>query len=509
MAGAAAAAPPPPPLSPHAAAPLPPTAKEAAAAAEAVAAGLPLLPSGGPRRPADELVQDVNRLMEVVRQEVTALMLEGVQKTASFCASQCAKHVVAARREMHQRLTEQRRDFERQGLLPRCRSVSPAATGGTGGATSLVSPAAALCTPRRLCNGGSSGGGGAAERPGRGLLWPHALPHGDAEGVPSLPAVRSIVHQPVGTAALTPRSFAAAAGVGHGAGAGYGNAAPTPAGASVLLVQSPRLTPRVTPRTTGLLHGGGGSGGSGGGCGHGGAEPPSPEALATAAAYDTYIDAHDAVQTLEERTRMASRAMELIEEALKVANEAGSRTVSDSGFLAAVTPPQEGSRTPRGSTPRQTATPPPAVTPPRAGTVDGSGHHRAGGGGAWDGPPAAFGEDRHNYDDDDYLAPHAPEPVVTQPAMPSTMSPAPATPNGGGHPSSAAASSKGCGGGGQATPSKVPAAATGEQTSSNTPRSSRERVCQPDAGGAEKRSRSAASASSAESSIPARDLFGF
>lgn len=94
---------------------------------------------------SDSVSLDVSRLMEVVRQEVTALMLDGIQKTASFCASQCAKHVVAARREMHQRLTEQKYELDRlQGGQSRvCSSLTPSCVASPG------STAFSTLTPRK------------------------------------------------------------------------------------------------------------------------------------------------------------------------------------------------------------------------------------------------------------------------------------------------------------------------------------------------------------------------
>mmetsp|Transcript_50907 Transcript_50907/g.80757 ORF Transcript_50907/g.80757 Transcript_50907/m.80757 type:complete len:366 (-) Transcript_50907:26-1123(-) len=86
---------------------------------------------------SDAVTVDIAKLMEAIRQEVTTLMLDGVQKTASFCASQCAKHVVAARREMHQRLLDQRSEFERiQGV--RLQGLSSGSCSATPGSTSFA-----------------------------------------------------------------------------------------------------------------------------------------------------------------------------------------------------------------------------------------------------------------------------------------------------------------------------------------------------------------------------------
>lgn len=99
---------------------------------------------------SDIVMVDVGRLMETVREEVTALMLDGVQKTASFCASQCAKHVVAARREMHQRLVEQKTEYERLHGVHFRGGMSPAmSTGVPTYAASPASTAFAMGTPRK------------------------------------------------------------------------------------------------------------------------------------------------------------------------------------------------------------------------------------------------------------------------------------------------------------------------------------------------------------------------
>lgn len=67
---------------------------------------------GPPGRPS-ELAFDVDRLMEDMRQEVMSLMMDGMQRTASYCASLCAERVVAARREMTQQWSQERRELER------------------------------------------------------------------------------------------------------------------------------------------------------------------------------------------------------------------------------------------------------------------------------------------------------------------------------------------------------------------------------------------------------------
>jgi len=91
--------------------------------------------------------------MEVVRQEVTALMLDGIQKTASFCASQCAKHVVAARREMHQREMHLRHEFERLHGVPfRGLTPGPSSAYPSGPPTGFATPGSTAFggTPRKM-----------------------------------------------------------------------------------------------------------------------------------------------------------------------------------------------------------------------------------------------------------------------------------------------------------------------------------------------------------------------
>lgn len=146
--------------------------------------------------------------MDSVREEVMALMLDGMQKTASFCASLCAERVVAARRELQRRWADERRELERSLY------------GGGGGdfGTSMATPVAT------------------------GLL-PFAPPR--------------------------PESVASLGG--------------------------------ASPRGAASFLGG----------------PPSES-------YDaSFIDAYDAVQTLEERTNMAARAMDLLDEALQAATGPG------------------------------------------------------------------------------------------------------------------------------------------------------------------------------------------
>lgn len=162
--------------------------------------------------------------MEAVREEVTQLMLEGVQKTASYCASVCAERIVAARRDMQRRFAEERREMERlYGVGSRAAASSP------------VTVPLDLFAP-----------------------WKN-------EAATFSPAPSVI--------------------------AGAGLAAFT----SSLVAGLDDARPDASPYN--LL-----------------------DDLASAAAYDVaFVDAYDAVQTLEERTNMASRAMDLLDEALQTA----------------------------------------------------------------------------------------------------------------------------------------------------------------------------------------------
>lgn len=200
---------------------------------------------------------DVPRLMEVVRQEVTLIMQDSVSKAASFCASQCAKHVVAARRELHQKLLEQKSEHERLhgqrfgGLSPATSTGAPTPTPGAGatpGSTAFaINTPVSNATPRK------------AVMPGIPPLAPGAF---------SRDSGMAAAHS-----AMTPLS------------ARSGN---------------------VTPLVTGF------------------------DEMACVS-YDAYIGVHDAVQTLEERTKMAVNAMEAIEKAINLPMESAQATNSQAG----------------------------------------------------------------------------------------------------------------------------------------------------------------------------------
>lgn len=230
-------------------------------AVAAAAAPVPphMLPGHGAhrRRFADDLMIDMNQLMEAVREEVTALMLDGVHKTASLCASTCAQHVVAARRQMHQRLKGRN-----GGTTPNSMPTPTNSTGFLG------------LTPRQHLR---------------------ALPRVAAVEARGAPATASNMPRPIPIYTPVPGCSLDQAAADDdqndvpGAFVFAGSRGATP----------PNLTPRMTPSTNGVF----------------------PDSLDSSMAYDTLVDTRDAVQSLEDKTRMASRAMELIEEAIKVATD--------------------------------------------------------------------------------------------------------------------------------------------------------------------------------------------
>lgn len=251
---------------------------------------------------AEDLALDVTRLMDGVREEVMALMLEGMQKSASFCASLCAERIVAARREMQKRWADERRELERlYGLPP------------TGPAPRSASPATAGFAAAALSASAAGGSGLFAAPP---TVEPSA---------PSLPPTCTVpkISQPDVPLSLTgPRK-------------GKMSASPL------------RPPPRVPPvaLTTHLFASMPSAAGAGRVTPFSGMTPRSASHLNGSAAllgesYDaSFIDAYDAVQTLEERTNMAARAMDLLDEALQAATDGCRTPLEHSGGSAAVEPP--------------------------------------------------------------------------------------------------------------------------------------------------------------------------
>jgi len=238
-------------------------------------------------RPSDALLaKDIGLLMDTVREDVTALMLEGVQKTASFCASLCAERVVAARRELQRRWKEERYELEKYG---RGGTGVPNAGGANAGTTPRSTPRATpRATPRDIAAEGEL-----KFRIGNPVVSKAAVPPNFE--INPRPAYSPIIRSAscIGGSLANPMDFNYCGMDGTR----------TPQGAT------PRTTPRIVSRD--LL-----------------SAPQhlpvssargeaSPDRIATAEYDAAYIDAHDAVQTLEERTHAASHAMKLIEETLQ------------------------------------------------------------------------------------------------------------------------------------------------------------------------------------------------
>eukprot|EP00439_Symbiodinium_sp_Y106_P013288 s2147_g1.t3 len=203
---------------------------------------IPVAPGGAPgslramasgtHPPLPDLALDVSCLMDAVRQEVTQLMQEGVQKTASYCASLCAERIVTARREMQRRWAEERRELERlYGLPPNCGAGTPMSSSAR-------------------CSGTSRMALAPASRAGS--------VHSSHEGF-----------QPMSS---------------QQAGGAQSSSFPSKAG-----LKAPRASEEHLQHNLD----------------------------------STFIDAYDAVQTLEERNQQAARAMQLLDEALRAAESAG------------------------------------------------------------------------------------------------------------------------------------------------------------------------------------------
>jgi len=160
------------------------------------------------------------------------LMQEGVQKTASYCASICAERVVSARREMQRRWAEERRELER------IYGLAPGSGFGTPSSSRLnTTPRMALAPTSRQ-----------ASRPGSCNSW-------------STPCQELPATSPLNEGAPLQAAFPSS---------------------------------KVDEEDAGQQN-----------------------------LDSSFIDAYDAVQTLEERNHQAARAMQLLDEALKAAETAG------------------------------------------------------------------------------------------------------------------------------------------------------------------------------------------
>lgn len=197
------------------------------------------------------VVVDVRQIMDQVHREVTELLLEGVQKAAHICAAECAKQVVAARREMYQHFQAQQR-----GPSPLSAPLSAPRSPAVASSLPVIpGPIRSMASPTAVLAGSQAGGHAAPEAP---------QPSQDL--------------QPNGSAVARSNT-------------------------------TPRTTPQSSRTPMSTLNGGSYS-------------PVSDTLVTSGGAYDTYIDTQDAVQSLEDRTRRAARAMDLVEEAIQLAANA-------------------------------------------------------------------------------------------------------------------------------------------------------------------------------------------
>lgn len=229
--------------------------------------GIPPLDSNAPKA-SEELAGDVGRLMDEIADEVKALMMDSVQKAASYCASLCAERVVAARREVQQRWVEERRELKRLNspLVPPGPST-PRGLSPSPSLPSILNMGVALQTSpvaQKLPSRPTSDHGG--------------TPDSSKASIPSMSATKD----------STPRAKESPKTPISWASPGSGTFVPPPLAPPPLPPRSPRAKPSSRP---------------------GGAQEEE-------AALE-FIDTYDAVQTLEESTIMAARAMDLLDQALK------------------------------------------------------------------------------------------------------------------------------------------------------------------------------------------------
>jgi len=177
------------------------------------------------RRGTDDVLVDMSKLMDDIRREIMTEMQDSLQRSAAACAQLCAKRIVGARREMHQRFQEQKLDMERMHGIKISSNASAAST---------------------------------------------------AKATPTSKAFPMLSRSNTPRSAQTPRSA----------------------------VELPRrkVASASTPRTM-------------------------ARAADFDAAYVNYIEAHSACQDLEDKTRQAKTALDLIEQAINVTS-----TASDAAF---------------------------------------------------------------------------------------------------------------------------------------------------------------------------------
>lgn len=227
---------------------------------------------------------DISRFMDAVCEEVTNLLLDGVRRSASLCASLCAERIVSARREMQRRWAEERRELERLYELQGGTVVRMEQGYGASLAGGLLMRSASTPTsaPRHV-------GPVAAppeSSPPRGTQ-PYS--HGQSGPFFAPPVPKSSAMQGGSPVTVVGRPS-------PGASAGASPASPRRGG------ERPPAGARVSDHRQG-----------------------SPSRSPGSEMYDTvFMDAHGAVQDLEEQTHQAAHAMDLLDEALNDARRLAS-----------------------------------------------------------------------------------------------------------------------------------------------------------------------------------------
>jgi len=250
--------------------------------------------------------------MDTVREEVMALMQEGMQKTASFCASLCAERIVAARRDMQRRFEEERRELERLVGTADKQNAAP------------TSPTVPVGFPT------------------------HSPPKPDAHAS-ALPPTRTLplVYQPDASPGSV-KTIRTGPAAGSWTGPSMGPLMALTACAQTPLPAEPRAAGSTVAGAAPLS-----------GVSFGGAS--NVNGTVGVESYDaSFIDAYDAVQTLEERTSMAARAMDLLDEALQAAAEATSSRPQSarSSRISPAGPVFKASQQPQAASPDFSTSPP-------------------------------------------------------------------------------------------------------------------------------------------------------
>lgn len=223
----------------------------------------------------EDLAAEIGQLMDAVRQEITALLLDGVQRSASYCASLCAERIIAARRQVHRQFADAE-NMQRPTVKPLGRKAKAAARAPRAPLVRIPTP-----SPER------SHGHRQARSPG-------AAPKQRASQSPG-PAPKQKSPQPPA-----------------------GTWEPVPAASSVSLRQ-PMFPRRATSQGPSLLESWIVSAET-----SDDEHAPAPVSTPSPSYDAVFIDTYDAVSALEERTAMAMEAMDRLDDVLKTQPSAAS-----------------------------------------------------------------------------------------------------------------------------------------------------------------------------------------